>query len=347
MRRLLPLLVALALFLSACGASGGSSTSPSDGGNEGGVDVINFTLNWFPLADHAAYYVAQEKGYYTDAGLAVNILQGSGSGESLRRVNIGQADLGLADTGVIVNGIRSDATVKMVMMVMDRGWAAIWAKKGSGIEQVSDLCGKKIGAPVADANRALWPALANAQGIDPECVTWVDIQPAAKYQTLSSGSVDAILDAVTGAPFVYEALGGEENAVQITYADNGVDVPAISMIASEKMISDRPDVIKRFIDATLKGWQDVFDDPEAALTIEQKYWPSLEMETYLVNLQLVESLMRTDNFKQNGVGHFDDEKMASAMDTLQQYFDAPGTIDDPKTTYTNEYVTSKIEPPAE
>lgn len=345
MRRLLPLLVALALFASACGSSG--SSSASSGGGEGEVDVINFTLNWFPLADHAAYYVALEKGYYSDANLAVNILQGSGSGESLRRVNIGQADLGLADTGVIVNGIRSDATVKMVMMVMDRGWAAIWAKKDSGIEQVSDLCGKKIGAPVADANRALWPALANAQGIDPECVTWVDIQPAAKYQTLSSGSVDAILDAVTGAPFVYEALGGKENTVEITYADNGVDVPAISMIASDKMISDRPDVIKRFIEATLKGWQDVFADPEAALTIEQKYWPSLDMDTYMVNLQLVESLMQTDNFKQNGVGHFDDQKMASAVDTLQQYFDAPGTIDDPKTTYTNEFVTTKVEPPAQ
>jgi len=345
MRRLLPLLVALALFASACGSSG--SSSASSGGGEGEVDVINFTLNWFPLADHAAYYVALEKGYYSDANLAVNILQGSGSGESLRRVNIGQADLGLADTGVIVNGIRSDATVKMVMMVMDRGWAAIWAKKDSGIEQVSDLCGKKIGAPVADANRALWPALANAQGIDPECVTWVDIQPAAKYQTLSSGSVDAILDAVTGAPFVYEALGGKENTVEITYADNGVDVPAISMIASDKMISDRPDVIKRFIDATLKGWQDVFADPEAALTIEQKYWPSLDMDTYMVNLQLVESLMQTDNFKQNGVGHFDDQKMASAVDTLQQYFDAPGTIDDPKSTYTSEFVTTKVEPPAQ
>lgn len=345
MRRLLPLLVALALFASACGSSG--SSSASSGGGEGGVDVINFTLNWFPLADHAAYYVALDKGYYSDANLAVNILQGSGSGESLRRVNIGQADLGLADTGVIVNGIRSDATVKMVMMVMDRGWAAIWAKKDSGIAQVSDLCGKKIGAPVADANRALWPALANAQGIDPECVTWVDIQPAAKYQTLSSGSVDAILDAVTGAPFVYEALGGKENTVEITYADNGVDVPAISMIASDKMISDRPDVIKRFISATLKGWQDVFADPEAALTIEQKYWPSLDMDTYMVNLQLVESLMQTDNFKQNGVGHFDDQKMASAVDTLQQYFDAPGTIDDAKTTYTNEFVTTKVEPPAQ
>lgn len=344
MRRLLPIFTALAVMTTACGGPAGSSTAT---GGTGGIEVINFTLNWFPLADHAAYYVALDKGYYTDAGLAVNILQGSGSGESLRRANIGQADLGLADTGVIVNGIRNGSTVKMVMMVMDRGWAAIWTKKDSGITTVKDLCGKKIGAPVADANRALWPALANAQGLDPNCVTWIDILPAAKYQTLASGSVDAILDAVTGAPFVYQALGGKENAVQITYVDNGVDVSAISMIASEKMISERPEVIKKFIDATLKGWQDVFADPEAALAIEAKYWPALDMDTYKVNLELVESLMQTDNFKQNGVGHFDKEKMASAVELLQKYFEAKGTIDDPTTTYTNEFVTTKVAPPGQ
>lgn len=347
MRRLIPIVVALAVALAACGGTG-TSASPSAGasGESGGVEVINLTLNWFPLADHAAYYDALEKGYYTDAGLAVNILQGSGSGETLRRVSIGQADLGLADTGVVINGIRNGATAKMVMMVMDRGWNAIWAKKGSGITTVKDLCGKKIGAPVADAGRALWPALANAQGLDPNCVQWVDILPAAKYQTLASGSVDAILDAVTGAPFVYLALGGKENTVEITYADNGVDVPAISMIASEKMVKERPQVIQKFITATLKGWQDVFSDPEAALNIEMKYWPSLDMDTYKVNLDLVESLMQTDNFKQNGVGHFDKDKMAKTIELLQKYLDAKGEIDDPTSTYTDQFVTTKLAPPA-
>lgn len=357
MRRLVPLLVALAVALAACGGpgtsvgSGGTSvgsggTSVGSGGTEQ-PEVVNFSLNWFPLADHAAYYVALEKGYYTDVGLAVNILQGSGSADSLRRVNIGQADLALADTGVIINGIRSGASVKMVMMVMDRGWAAIWAKKGSGIATVKDLCGKKIGAPVADANRALWPALANAKGLDPNCVQWVDIQPAAKYQTLASSSVDAVLDSVTGAPFVYKALGGKENTVEITYADNGVDIPAISMIASETMVKERPKVIEKFITATLKGWQDVFSDPQAALEIEKKYWPSLDMDTYKLNLDLVESLMQTDNFKHNGVGHFDKDKMAETVDVLQKYFEAKGTIDEATSTYTDQFVTTKVAPPGQ
>src|ERR1700689_2628078 len=70
-------------------------------------DVVNFSLNWFPLADHAAYYRAVSLGYYEKENLAVNILQGCGSGASVRRVGIGQADCGIADTPVIINGIRN------------------------------------------------------------------------------------------------------------------------------------------------------------------------------------------------------------------------------------------------
>src|SRR5690349_21792495 len=82
-------------------------------------DVVNFSLNWFPLADHAAYYSAASLGYYEKENLAVNILQGSGSGASVRRVDIGQADCGIADTPVVINGIRNGADIKIVAMEFD------------------------------------------------------------------------------------------------------------------------------------------------------------------------------------------------------------------------------------
>src|SRR5438552_313183 len=87
---------AVAVMLGSCAAGFAlaANTKP---------DVVNFSLNWFPLADHAAYYSAVSLGYYEKENLAVNILQGSGSGASVRRVGIGQADCGIADTPVIIN----------------------------------------------------------------------------------------------------------------------------------------------------------------------------------------------------------------------------------------------------
>ena len=92
-------------------------------------DVLNFSLNWFPLADHAAYYSAVALGYYDQSNLAVNVLQGSGSGASVRRVDIGQADCGIADTPVIINGIRNGAQIKIVAMEFDHSPDAVWTTK--------------------------------------------------------------------------------------------------------------------------------------------------------------------------------------------------------------------------
>src|SRR5262249_35835306 len=116
-------------------------------------DVVNFSLNWFPFADHAAYYSALALRYYEKESLAVNILQGSGSGASVRRVDIGQGDCGIADTAVIINGIRNGADVKIVAMEFDHTPNAVWTTKKSGITKVTDLTGKSVGASPDDAER--------------------------------------------------------------------------------------------------------------------------------------------------------------------------------------------------
>jgi ABC-type nitrate/sulfonate/bicarbonate transport system substrate-binding protein len=77
--------LSLAAVIGACASGVGTAASNKP-------DVLNFSLNWFPLADHAAYYSAAALGYYERENLAVNILQGAGSGTSVRRVDIGQAD---------------------------------------------------------------------------------------------------------------------------------------------------------------------------------------------------------------------------------------------------------------
>src|SRR6516225_11830538 len=66
--------------------------------------------------------------------------------------------------------------------------------KSSGIKSVKDLAGKKIGNPPADAARALWPALAKANGVDPSSVTWVNVGPTAKLASLKAGAVDAVTE---------------------------------------------------------------------------------------------------------------------------------------------------------
>ncbi len=133
-RSLMGLAPAVVAIACAGGTVLGASSKP---------DVVNFTLNWFPLADHAAYYSAASLGYYEKANLAVNILQGAGSGAAVRRVDIGQADCGIADTPVIINGIRNGADIKIVAMEFDHSPDAVWTTKKTGITKISDLAERR------------------------------------------------------------------------------------------------------------------------------------------------------------------------------------------------------------
>ena len=65
-------------------------------------EKFNFALNWFAVGDHAAYWVALEKGYYKAKGLDVTLENSKGSGDSIAKVDTGRADAGLADAAVVI-----------------------------------------------------------------------------------------------------------------------------------------------------------------------------------------------------------------------------------------------------
>lgn len=298
--------------------------------------TINFTLNWFPLGDHAAYYVALEKGYYEERGLNVNILQGAGSGESVRRVGVGQADLGIADSGVIINAIRGDADLKIVAMVWDEASLAVHARRDSGINEFKDLEGKTIGAPAGDAGRIFFPDIAEANGLDNDSIEYVDIQAAAKYGALGSGQVDAIFDATTGRPLVAEAVG-DENLVTFKMADYGFNMYGHAIFTSGATL-ECPEFVERFLDASFQAWAEVFQDPQAALEILQTYQPHIDLDQYSENLALVLDLMTTERYESGGIGWIDPDKMATTVELVNTTNDGPPPAD-PEEVYTNEYQT--------
>src|SRR5215472_1489538 len=82
-------------------------------------EKFNFALNWFAVGDHAAYWVALDKGYYKARGLDVELQNSKGSGDSIAKVDTGRADVGLADSAVVIAAVSRGGKVKVVGMVFD------------------------------------------------------------------------------------------------------------------------------------------------------------------------------------------------------------------------------------
>src|SRR5258705_5221612 len=161
------------------------------GASPASAQKITFTLNWVAGGDHAPYFYAQKMGSYKQAGLDVDFETGRGSAASAQKVGAGQSQLGLSDmAGVLLfRGKGVDAVG--VMNVYANSPQGLYLLKSSGIRSVNELAGKKIGNPAGDGARTIWPALAQKIGIDPNSVTWVNIDANAKLGALKSRTVDA------------------------------------------------------------------------------------------------------------------------------------------------------------
>ncbi|MCC7272181.1 MAG: ABC transporter substrate-binding protein [Alphaproteobacteria bacterium] len=306
-------------------------------------EKFTFALNWFAVGDHAAYWVALDKGYYRERGLEVALENSKGSGDSIAKVDSGRADAGLADSAVVVASLARGTTIKMVGMVFDKTPLNIWTRKDKPALRPKDLEGMTIGAPPGDSQRQAWPAFAKANGVDQSKVTWVNIEPAAKMAALAEKRVDAIGDYSTGLPFYEKALG-PGNSVMMPWADFNFDMYSMSIMASAKTMKDRPKALRAFLEASYMGWRDVMADPKAALAIFKKHVPEIDLAIIEPNMMIGLGLLKTPRYAANGIGWMEEKKMCDSVELVNTYMGLPKKVDCAG-VFTNAFLT-KVEMPA-
>lgn len=329
------LLAAMSLVLAACGDDA-DEVSPGASGAPQEEVSITLALNWTPLADHAPYFVAIEKGWYDEAGLDVETQFAKGSADSTTRAATGQAEFAIADAGTVIASQGKGADATMVGMLFAESPLAIWTTEQAGIASPADLAGKKVGVPTGDTQRVLWPALAEANEVDPDSVTFVNIAPSAKYSALASGEVDAIFDFTTGRPFVEKAVGADA-AVVIPWAENGVNLYGNALVVHDTFLAENPEAVEAFLDATYRAWQWTFENPDEAITILKSAVPEIDPESYRQNLDLVMELFDSETYVENGIGFIGEERMCETVEVVSAYIEMP-EAPECADVYTNEHL---------
>jgi NitT/TauT family transport system substrate-binding protein len=302
-----------------------------------------FALNWFAVGDHAAYWVALDKGYYKSRGLDVELQNSKGSGDSIAKVDTNRADVGLADAVVVIPRVAQGAKIKIVGAVFDNTPLNIWTRKDTGITRPKDLEGKILAAPPGDSQRQLFPAFAKVNGVDASKVTWLSIEPAAKFVALAEKRADAVPDYTTGQPF-WEKAVGKDNLVAMPWHKYGFDTYSMSIFTSDKTLAERPKVLRDFLAASYLGWRDVMADPKAALEIFKKRVPDIDLALIEPNMLLGLELMRTERYAKNGIGWMDRGKMCGTVEFINTYMpDMPRKVGCDE-VFTNDFLT-KVELP--
>jgi len=284
------------------------------------ADKVIFSLNWVPYGLHYGVFAAEAQGYYRDANIDIDIQRGYGSGDTVKRVATGAATVGMADMASIIIGRGNGLAVKQIAVVLDRSADAIFYVKGIGIEKPEGLAGKSLGAAVGETPLNLFPVFAGNAGLDPSKVKVVNVTPPAKFPTLVSKKVDAIVAMLTEEPAIQSAAQKAGVGIgKFVYSDYGVDYYSIGLIAGDDMLKSRSDLVKRFVGATMRGYRWAIQNPEAAADAFSKRFPESSRDLTLAQWKVTMQHMLTDQAKANGVGFMDRGKMEKTLDLIKKY----------------------------
>ena len=246
----------------------------SDGAHA--LDNVTLITDFGFNGRHAYFFVAIEKGYYKDADLEVKVVRGQGSVDAIRQVGANNAIVGFADAGSLVLARGNDQIpVKLVSIVYARPPQAIFCREDSGLKQPKDLEGASIANPAGGATVDMFPIYARAAGFDAGKVKWIVAGSDALPVLLAGNRVPCVGQFTVGEPLL-SRQAAPAKLVRFAFADAGVSFYGNGIIATDTTIATRPDIVRRFVAATIRGMQDAFADPEEAGRIMNKYHPTVD-----------------------------------------------------------------------
>jgi NitT/TauT family transport system substrate-binding protein len=300
---------------------------------------ITFTLNWVAGGDHAPYFYAQKMGWYKQAGIDVEFETGRGSAVSAQKVGAGATQMGLSDLAVVLNARGKGADLVAVMNVYANSPQGLYWLKSSGIKSVKDLAGKKIGNPPGDAARTMWPALAKANGIDPNSVTWVNIDANAKLSALKAKSIDA----TTSFYNLHHVFSRElkDDMGFLAWRDAGLNSYGNSIVANGAWLKANKDKAAQFVKITQKAFAECVKTPAPCIQALVEANGALRVDNETVNWQLVTVLMSDNISRTVALGWHDDKRIADDYKLVAEYvkIDKPYDV---KEAYTNEFLDKSI-----
>ena len=304
-------------------------------------DKMQLQLNWFHLADHSPIYLALKKGYYKEENIELTVLRGSGSADAAKKIDLGQADVGISDAPTVLTAISKGANLKMVAVVYDKAGNNVFFRKSANIKTPKDLVGKKIAVPPADSHRVLWPAFAAMNGIDPASVTLVNIKPEGKQAIVAANEADGSFDLYTSYA-IWEKVLGKGDVGHLLWADFGLPIYGHTYFVNNNLIQKNPKLIERFLRATHKGWRDAKADPKGSIDAMVEMVPGLDGPTLLATMPQILDLCVTERSAKNGLGWIEPELMQKTMD-ITFANNKPEKALAVNDVFTNQY-NSKIKP---
>jgi len=317
------ILIATLLSLTACKPHGPQTGQVS----------ITFQTDWYPQPEHGGFYEALLKGYYKDEGLDVRIAPGGPYVSAEQQVSGGAAQIAMGSSDQVLVAVSRGLPIIAVEATMQQDPQAILLHRDSPIQSFADLNGRTVAVKPG----SIWFQylvkrynLANIREIPATYSVANFLQDPNYIQQCF----------VTSEPYFARKSGAPVKTMLIS--DSGYQ-PYRVVFASTIFLHDHPDLVAKFVRASIRGWRDYLADPTVANAEISKLNPAMSQD----QMQFSTQTLKEDHFitgpDPSRLGHFTPERWSTMY---QQLIDLKVITSpfDPKTAYTTQFIDAVSQP---
>ncbi|HOH96813.1 MAG TPA: ABC transporter substrate-binding protein [Candidatus Cloacimonadota bacterium] len=256
-----------------------------------GIDEVTITLDWTPNTNHAGLYVAQELGFFKEAGLNVKIEQ-PGQAITDQIVATGKSHFGISYQENVIRARSEGLPLVSIAAVIQHNTSGFAALKTSGIKTPKDFEGKRYGSWDSPSEIAILKHVMQSSGAD---ITKVKIISGV-YDFFSTIGKDADFEWIY---YGWDGVEAERRGIDLDYLPlkelNPIfDYYTPVIISSEKYLNDNANTVKRFMKAVSKGYQYCINEPGKAADIMMKLVPELNKDQVQVSLAYLAKEYQSD-----------------------------------------------------
>jgi len=258
---------------------------------------LTYRQKWLFNVSTTGDLVARGRGYFAESGLAVTLKEGGPERDAIKELELGLADFGVASADQVIRALSKGSPVRVVAQLFQVNplqW--MYRPERTGLDRLADLRGKTVGVTFGGNDETIMRTLLARAGIRDREVRLFSVR--YDYTPFYRGEVDIwpVYRNAQGV-FIGEKLRREGEAVAFfNPADHGVRFVANSVVTSAATLEQRPEVVRKFTSALLRGWREALrsENEEEVLRILAGYDRDTEPELLREQLRIPRGLIQPD-----------------------------------------------------
>lgn len=325
-------------ILAACSGEQATESAPgteeeapadsSSSSSSGDLQAVTYGTNWYAQAEHGGFYQAVATGIYEEHGLDVTIQMGGPQVNGTQLLMGGAVDFFMGYTSDAITAVAEGIPKITVAASFQKDPQIILAHPDTGVESLEDLKGRPIFISSA-ANVTYWPFLEAKYGFTEDMKRPYNFNSGPFLADKNSAQQGYL----SSEPLKVEKEGGFEPLVFLL-ADYGYEPYSTTIETRKELVDQDPDLVQRFVDASIKGWYSYFENPEPGNELIKQDNPEMtdEQIAYGIEKMLEYGIVMSGDAETQGIGAMTDERWKSFFDTMVE-----AGIYSPDTDYTQAY----------